>query len=267
MGGRYEIFSPTHKELELLNYDALQEYIDQNKINIVVHAAIHVPMFNGVKNEFYNDMKMFLNLEKLSSKLDKLLYFGSGAEYDKRFDINDVKEEDIATSIPTSEYGLAKYTMNKIARQSNNIYNLRLFGIFGKYELWDIKFLSNLCCKAVFDIPLSIRQDCIFDFLFIDDLAPIVEKFIEETPRYHDYNVCLGKSYKLSELAKIVLNVSRKNLQVHLLNPNPNLNYYGCNERLLNEWTDLQLTNIESAIEKLYNYYDENRHLIDVAKL
>lgn len=267
LSGQYEIFAPPHNELELLDYNALERYVVDNHIDVIIHGAIHVPMFNGSQNEFFNDMQMFANMEKISHHVEKLLYFGSGAEFDKRFDISMVREEDFGRTIPTSEYGLAKYTMNLIARQSKNIYNLRLFGIFGKYELWHIKFLSGLCCKALFNLPLTVRRDCFFDFLYIDDLATIVSWFIENTPRWHDYNVCHGKQYRLTELAQMVQKISGCTSPVTLLSEEQNVDYSADNTRLLSEIPDLQITPIEESLKQLYGYYEENRSIIDEAVL
>lgn len=260
----YELFAPSHKELELLDYDALERYVTENQIDVIVHGAIHVPMFNGAEKEFFNDMQMFANLEKISHHVEKLIYFGSGAEFDKRYDIYMVKEEDLGKTIPTSEYGLAKYTMNMIARRSSNIYNLRLFGIFGKYELWNIKFLSNLCCKAIFDIPMTVRKDCYFDFISIENLAHVVAWFIENEPDWHDYNVCYGKPYLLSELAQIIKRISGKDLPITLLSDERNVDYCADNSRLLAQIPELKITPMEEALENLYRYYENNQNLIDV---
>ena len=262
LSGQYQVFAPSHKELELLDYDALARYVDRNRIEAVVHAAIHVPMFNGAEKEFFHDMQMFMNLEKLSAGLDKLLYFGSGAEFDKRADITLVKEEDWGKSIPVTEYGLAKYTMNRIARDSRNIYNLRLFGIFGKYELWQIKFLSNLCCKAVFDFPLTVRKECSFDFLYIDDLAPVVAWFLENKPAWHDYNVCMGVPYKLTELAALVKTTAQKDLPIQVLSEGRNPDYTACGDRLWQE-TGLKPTSMKAAIDSLYAWYRDHQKEID----
>lgn len=267
LAGQYEIFAPPHRELDLLNYDALEQYVTSHRIDVIIHGAIHVPMFNGAQNEFFNDMQMFANMEKISHQVEKLLYFGSGAEFDKRFDISMVREEDLGKTIPVSEYGLAKYTMNLIARQSENIYNLRLFGIFGKYELWDIKFLSGLCCKALFDLPLTVRRDCYFDFLYIEDLAPIVTWFIENTPRWHDYNVCHGRQYRLTELAQMVRKVSGTSSEIKLLSEERNVDYSADNTRLLSEIPGLRMTPMEDALAQLYQYYKEHQDTIDEAVL
>ncbi len=263
----YLIFSPSHKELELLDETAVCDYVKKNQIDIIIHAAIHVPMVNGQKQEYYNDMRMFLNLKKSSTMVEKFLYFGSGAEYDKRYDIRMVQEEAIGESIPVTEYGLAKYTMNEIARQSDNIYNLRLFGIFGKYELFYLKFISNLCCKAVYELPLSIRKDCWFDFLYIEDLSPIVKWFIENVPEWHDYNVCSGQEYLLTKLADKVLAQSGKKLPVQLLCDERNLDYSASNARLKNEIPELHITEMDRAVKELYSYYEGIKDRIDRSRL
>lgn len=266
LAGKYTVFAPPHSELELLDYAALESYVEKNSIDAIVHAAIHVPMFNGAEKEFFNDMQMFLNIEKISGKVEKVLYFGSGAEFDKSYDITLVHEEDFGKTIPQTEYGMAKYTMNKLCRASDNIYNLRLFGIFGKYELWDIKFISNLCCKAAFDLPLTVRKECNFDFLYIEDLAPIVEWFLENKPKYHDYNICMGKPYKLTQLADMVVKASGKVLPVTVLAPGRNLDYTASNDRLMKEYNGT-LTPMQTAINELYNYYSEHKSEIDIEKL
>lgn len=264
---QYELFTPTHAELELLDTDQVARYIERNRIEAIVHGAVHVPEFNGLDNEFYNDMLMFWNLERLSGYVDKILYFGSGAEFDKRSHIRMAKETEIPNVLPVSQYGLAKYTMNRIAQASGNIYNLRLFGIFGKYELWQIKFISNLCCKAVFDIPLSVRSECMFDFLYVEDLPAIVTWFLENKPAYHDYNICHGMPYALTKLAEMVREISGKPLPIHLKSQQRNLDYTGDNTRLRSEIKDLHITPMDRAIAELYTYYQRHRDLIDPEKL
>jgi len=263
LSGRYVIFAPSHRELELLDSEQVEEYIFKHQIDVVVHAAVHVPMFHGGEKEFYNDMRMFLNLERVSDHLEKIIYFGSGAEFDKRFDIRMVSEDAFGRTIPTSEYGLAKYTMNEIARGSKNVYNLRLFGVYGRYELWQMKFLSNLCCKAIFDLPLSVRKDCYFDFLYIDDLVAITCWAIENKPMYHDYNTCLGQEYRLTELAKKIRAISGKPLEIQLLSPERNLDYSGDNTRLCSECPADCFSGVDIGLRYLYDWYATHRDEID----
>ena len=62
----------------------------------------------------YN-LRMFLNFEKNSHLFGKMYYAGSGAEYDKRYNICSVKEEQEGSTIPIDQYGLMRYTIDKIS--------------------------------------------------------------------------------------------------------------------------------------------------------
>ena len=110
----------------------------------------------------YN-MRMYLNFAKNHSYYGKMYYMGSGAEYDKRWNIVQATEEEAGKSIPIDDYGLMKYTVGQMIEKSANIYNFRLFGIFGYREDYGSKFISNICCKAIMGMPLSVRQNVYFD--------------------------------------------------------------------------------------------------------
>lgn len=255
LGEWYEVFTPSSRELNLCDYDLVARYLDEHRIDTVIHGALQSVLHTGPENIMLHDLQMFYNLDHLSGQLDKLLYFGSGAEFDKRLPMEDIREEDIGRSIPTWYYGLEKYIMTLHARKSRNIYNLRLFGIFGKYEHWQSKFISNLCCKAMYDLPLSIRQDCMFDYLYVDDLAPIVIWFLEHEPKFHDYNVCTGRPVSLREIADVVLDVSGKALPVEVAKEGWNLAYTASCGRLEAEMGPLELHSFKDAVTELYAYY------------
>lgn len=264
---RYEVYTPSSQELNLCDYDLVARYLDERRIDTVIHSALQSLVHTGPEDAMLHDLQMFYNLDKLSEQLDKVLYFGSGAEFDKRFPMENIREEDIGRSIPTWYYGLEKYIMTLHARKSRNIYNLRLFGIFGKYEHWQSKFISNLCCKAMYDLPLSIRQNCMFDYLYVEDLAPIVLWFLEHEPKFHDYNVCTGRSVSLREIADVVLEVSGKTLPVEVAKEGWNLAYTASCGRLEAEMGPLKLHDLKDAVEELYAYYQACKEKIPYYEL
>lgn len=264
---RYEVFTPSSRELNLCDYQALAQYLDENQIAAVIHGAVQNGTRVGFEDAMLHDMQMFFNLEKLSGRLDKVLYFGSGAEFDKRFPMEGIREESLGRSVPGDYYGLEKYVMALRARESRNIYNLRLFGIFGKYEEWQSKFISNLCCKAMYGLPLTVRQNCMFDFLYIDDLAPVVVWFLEHQPKYHDYNVCTGQPVALASIAETVLEVSGKDLPILVAKEGWNLAYTADHSRLAKEMGGLRLHSMGDAVTELYEYYQEHRNEISLDEL
>jgi UDP-glucose 4-epimerase len=260
-------FAPTSEELDLLDLEATSEYIEKNHITSVIHSAAHNPRTREAEGELGNDLRMFFNLERLSPSLRKIIFFGSGAEFDKRVPIQMAKEEDFGIRIPVDYYGLAKYIMTITARKSANILNLRLFGIFGRYEFWQVKFISNLCCKAVFGLPLTVRQNCSFDFLYVDDLPAIVEWFMENEQEYQDYNACCGEPVDLVTIAETVERVSEKKLGISVLREGMNLPYTGDNARLRKQIPALHVTPLCDSIAALYRHYYDHRAEIDLDTL
>ena len=190
---KYIVYAPSSRQLDCIDEKAVKEHLNTNYYDVIVHLASYGDGIDktkdGKKSLEYN-LRIFMNFAKYSDLYGRMIYTGSGAEYDKRYPIEMVKEEDLIThTIPTDHYGLMKYLINQMIEKSDNIYNLRLFGIFGKYEHWKTKFISNLCCKSLKGLPLSIRKNCYFDYLWIDDFCRMLEKFMElEKPLYHVYN-------------------------------------------------------------------------------
>lgn len=263
LAGEYHLLTPSSQELNLYDYDAVARYMDSHEISHVIHSANHSAVHCGPENAMQYDLQMYYHLQKFAPMLDKMLYFGSGAEYDKRTDVTMVREEEIGKTVPADYYGLYKYIINEDARKSKNIYNLRLFGIFGKYENWELKFISNLCCKAVFGLPLTVRQNCKFDFLYIEDFPAIIKWALEQDLHYHDYNICTGQPVELVDLAQMVRKASGKDLEITVLKDGWNLEYTASNERLLRENPTVKYTNIETAVQELYAYYDSIKETLD----
>lgn len=262
---KFKVLAPRHKELELLDQNSVQAYFQENKIDVVIHSATAPAhrKIKGPKDIAYKNLRIFFNLARNSQRYSKMIFLGSGAEYGPQTDIADVKESDFDRIVPEDEHGFSKYICSKYIERVDNIVNLRLFGIFGKYEDYQIRFISNAICKAIFDLPITLNQNRKFSYLFIDDLGPIIEYFIENKSRHNIYNVIPREKHELLRLAEEVKRVSGKNLEIKVKNMGIGREYTGNNERLKNEVEDLKITPLKKAIEKLYGWYQEHRGDID----
>lgn len=260
----YIVLAPGSKELDLLEESQVENYFSNRYIDVVIHAAIYKS-----KNEleFENDMRMFYNLEKQKEKYGKLLYFGSGAEYDKRYAIEQVKESDIGKRIPVTPYGFAKYCIGRQIAASHNMYNLRVFGLFGPYENWKSTFISGACCKALLNLPITIRQNVEFDYMYIDDFCPIIEWFVNHSPRYHEYNITTGKKISLVEIANMVKRISKQEMPIYICSEGMGLEYTAGNNRLKEEIPEIVFQPLEDSIAKLYQWYEKNQSQINMYDL
>ena len=268
----YDIYAPSSKELDCLNEHKVVECLKKGHYDIVLHFAVYGDGIDkskdGTKILEYN-LRIFNNFFIHSDLYGKMIYTGSGAEYDKRYPIVSVTEKDLPYhSIPIDQYGLMKYTVNQIIEKSTNIYNLRLFGIFGKYEYWKTKYISNLCCKSLSGLPLSLRKNCYFDYLWIDDFCRLVEMFINlEEPRYHVYNAVSGRKVNLFELAKLVNEIAGKKNDIIVCNDGWANEYTADNKRIRQELPGWKLTDMHDAVADLYGWYKEHISDIDIYSL
>lgn len=264
------IFAPSSKELNLLDETSVHQYLSQTYFDVVINAAVCNRLRSSAnvdKSEIEQDLRMYFNLEKYSNMYGKMLYFGSGAEYDKTKDICSVKETDLPHGIPTTEYGLAKYVIGQHIEKSKNIYNFRIFGLFGKYENWKTTFISGACCKALKGIPITIRQNTVFDYLYIDDFCRAVEWFIDYTPLYHTYNVTSGQRIDLLTIAKKILKISGVDTPIYVCKNGFGNEYTASNERLLNEFPNYKITALDESLIELLDYYKTIIDQIDLYSL
>lgn len=253
---KYLIFSPKHEDLELLNEDAVRKYVRKNKIDVIIHCA----NIGGardtidIKDSLHINLRIFFNIIKNSHLVKKIINFGSGAEYDKTRDLVNVKEEEFDTKIPKDDYGFYKYVCSKLIEKSGNILSLRLFGVYGKYENYKIRFISNSILKNLFGTPIIIKQNVVFSYLYVDDLVKIVDFFIQHKTRHKIYNVTPDKKIDLISLAKIINKLSRKKSKINIINRGLNYEYSAANQRLKKE-VKINFTSYEQGIKNLIEYY------------
>lgn len=259
----FEVIAPSSKELNCTDKDAVYNYLKKGKFDVVLNLSVP----KGDQIMLDNGLRMYLNFAEHSDLFGRMICTGSGAEFDKRFDICSVTEDDLGKRIPADPYGIMKLTVNRMIEKSDNIYNFRLFGIFGKYEMWERRFISNICCKSLFDLPLTMRQNVYFDYLYINDFLKILDIFLHiEKPLYHSYNCVRGERYDLLSLCRILNKVSNKENRIIVCNDGLANEYTASNKRLVSE-IPYNFTPIENSVKEMYEYYSQIKETLDIGKL
>lgn len=264
LGHKYELLAPTHQELDLLDAEAVRAYFLRHSIDVVVNAATH-PGHRNAKdptNLVYRNTRIFFNVARNRTRFRKMIHLGSGAVYDILHCPPKVKEEYFDAHVPADETGYAKYLCAKYIEQAEGICELRPFGVYGKYEDWEIRFISNAICKALNDLPITIRQNRKFDYVHVDDLIRVIDRFISAQPQHKFYNVTPDASIELESLAELVREISGKRLDIKIALPGIGGEYSGDNSRLRGEIPDIQFTPVRSAVESLYAWYGEHCDVI-----
>jgi GDP-L-fucose synthase len=210
---------------------------------------------------------MFFNLVRNREYFGKLIYYGSGAEYGRHNLPPKVPESYFNTVIPDDAYGLSKFIMAQYALTSTNVFELIPFAVFGPGEDWRIRFISNACCRDIFDLPITIIKNVVYDYLYINDLVKITEWFVNNSPPEHRYHVCSGKPHDLYSLAQMVQKHSGKKNKIVVEEPGLGQEYSGDNSKLLRLIVNVQSTKTEEAIAAVYQWYLENKKNINKAEL
>lgn len=267
--GRHTIYAPASGELDLTNEHAVASFFALHNIDVVIHSAVKPGHRNATNpsNQLFVNTRMFFNIMRNADRFGKMIFLGSGAVYDVRNPLVKVSEEYFDTHVPADEHGFSKYIIAKYAEQSKNVVKLRLFGIFGKYEDYAIRFISNAICKSISGLPITIRQNRRFDYLYVDDLMPVLDYFINNDARYTSYNVTPDSAVDLLSVAEMVKARSGKDIPIIVGETEMGPEYSGDNNRLKAEIPGIVFTPLTSAIDRLYCWYEENMHLIDRDKL
>ena len=267
LGQRHDVSAPRHEDLDLLHTEAVERYLEQHQFDAVVHAASEgVSRRPGGERLFANNCRMYFNLARCSQAFGRLLFLSSGAVYGKDHWRPRMPEEYFDRHIPSDDYGFSKYVCAKAAAGMKNIYELRLFGLFGPYEDLSIRFVSNTCCRALWGLPVVIRQNVAFDYLDTASLNRILETFLGRSLAHRQYNICTGAAWRLRDIADRIASISRKELPISVENENPT-EYSGDNARLLAELGVWRFPEINESLNRLYRWYEERRSVIDPRQL
>ena len=266
LGYKYDYIVPTHKQLDLLNSKSVEKFFKKDKyFDFVIHTAIV-----GGNRKFPNspeiaidNMRMFLNVARNETYFGKMIHLGSGIDYAKEKPLHKIKEADFDKYVPQDNYGFYKYICAKYIEHSEKNINLRIFGIFGKYEDASIRFISNSLCKYILKMPITINQNVYFDYLYIDDFVKILDYFLSNEVKHKSYNVGVGKSIDLITIAKKINNLSDHKSPIKVAISGL-ANEYTCNnQRLLKEIGKFKFTDFDVALRELYDWYFNRRHLLN----
>ena len=222
------VFKATKSSLNLYSLYDVRKFIEDNKIESIIHCAIEGGKRLAVddKNIVYNNILMVQNL--LACKIKGLfINIASGSEFDRNFDIINIKETEIYNRIPTDYYGFSKNVISKLINTIPNGINLRLFGFFNKNEHITRMIRSNLN-NYILKKPMVIHQDKYMDFVYIDDLCNLIINILNGSlKQIKDINVVYNKKYKLSDITNIINNLDNYKVPIIIENTKIGLNYSG----------------------------------------
>jgi len=241
----YDITNLGRTELNILSYENIKSYLESNEFDILIHTAIigGRRTKDDPEDTVEKNVEMFDNLMKFSDKFKMIINFDSAAIYDRSIDILNRSEHELKT-IPEDKYGKSKYLIYKKSLEYKNVYNLRLFNIFHANEEKD-RFIKACFIARNDNTILTINEDKYFDFFYELDFIKVIKYYIQNYPNLEKtVNLCYEKKYKLSEIAKLIIN-NHSNINII---KKTSINNYSGNNNLLKKY-NIEFLGLEKSLE------------------
>lgn len=255
LGEEHLVDAVSRKELDLLDGDAVQKFFEGKKYHLVIHTAIEGGRRTKPDTEemVYKNILMVYNLLANQDHFDRMITFGSGAELDRRFDINE--ETDTDRRYPIDFYGVSKSIIHKLCLVEPKLYNFRIFNCFGVDENSDRMIRGNIE-KYIRKEPMTLFSNRLMDFFYIEDLSTMIEYFLK-TPLFphKTINCTYNDHVRLMDVMKIINSLD--DYKVEIIEEKDNSSnkvstttkdYIGNNSNL-----PLQLIGLKNGIINVYN--------------
>lgn len=245
----YTVFSPKRQQLNLLDGVAVEKYMANLKPDVVLMSAVDI-------SSVETNVQIYFNLERCSHLYGQMITIGSGAEYDMRKYQPKMSETYFKKHIPADIYGLSKFIIgNDVAKSHKNIINLRVFGIFGKYEDFTRRFISNNICRAQAGLDISMNQDMLFDYIYVNDFLAVLPRLFTVQPEHRNYNVCSNQPVSFKSLAETIAAIHQANVAITIKTAGTKGEYSGDNSLFSNEFGAIVETPFNDSIQMLYSWY------------
>ena len=270
LSSSHDVLAPSHAELDLVDSRAVDEWFATHEVDAVVHGAVR-PGHRAASDpsrQLWTNLRMFFNLLRNREQFGRLVFLSSGAVYDTRQSLVRVAESGLGVSVPEDEHGLSKYAIAQYldaleAQSERGVVELRLFGVFGPHEDYSIRYVSNAICRALWGLPITLRQDRRFSYLFIDDLMPVVDWALVGRLEHVAYNVGPDWVDSLLGLGNLVAARSGDRVPILVAVDGLGNEYSADNTRLRSELPGMRFTPAEMAIDRLYDWYSEHISELD----
>ena len=244
----YDLTLTNRENLNLLDHSQVKNFFADKYFDVVIHTATSggSRLKEDGTEVFYENCLMHQNILENSQFFDKYISFGSGAELDRRYDID--TSADLRTAFPVDPYGMSKNFIAKSGLMYPNFHNIRIFNVFNHNEIVS-RMIKNNIFNYIKKQPITIHQNKYMDFFFMDDLCKVVKFVIESNLNQKIINCSYMKKFSLYDIAQIINNLSDYQVDVVLENDKLGLNYYGeYNLHLFN----IELSGLHLGIVKTY---------------
>lgn len=259
---------PKQCDVDLTDSADVARCLDAFHPDLIIHSATSNTVGKGYdSNVCEQNLRMFFNLLRHRPQGCLIYTLCSGSSYNRENWAEKMTEDYLGVHIPADSQGFSKFVIASYAKHLEDVVTLRLFGIFGKYEDYRYKFISNTITKRLAGLDVTLFRDAIYDYLDVTDFCSIIEQLFNRNVRTGDFNVTPDDSIKLSQVIETVDHCLGINKGYQIANPGLGKTYTGCNKKLRAILDNFQFSPIEVSIRRLVSHYTNNRQEIDCESL
>jgi len=270
---RHEVLAPTHAELDLGDSAAVDRWLREHAVEAVVHAAVKPAHRNAKDLSAISEtnLRQFFSLVRSRAWFGRFVVLTSGAAYGMQRTLMRVDESALGETVPEDAHGFSKYVEALWLAGDPDAVELRPFGVYGFGEDYAIRFISNVCCKAVLGLPITLREDRLFSYILVDDLAAVIEKALSPGESggmaAGAYNVVPDKAVSLRAITDLILDIHGHTVPVVVAKEGLGPEYSGSNARLRRALPEVAFTPLREGVQRLYEQYFCRRDSLDRAAL
>ena len=233
----YDVFVITTDDCDLTNSVEVNSYFIDKWFDVIIHCA--VTGGNRLKKETSEiidlNLMMYYNLLQNKKHFEKLIHFGSGAEFSQ-------------SEMP---YGLSKKLISKSINGHDNFYNLRIYAVFDELEL-DRRFIKSNLKRYINKEPIEIYDNKYMDFFYMEDLITLVKYYIENKNLPKQIDCTYSESLTLKEIADFINTLDSYKVEIKTnqseslsegyvgFNKNLKLDYIGLKQGIINTYNRLK---------------------------
>lgn len=244
------VISVTRESLNLLDPVVVYKWLEANRFDVIINAA--TTMNNSdLLADTRNNLGLFMNFYNNRNLFGKFVNFSSGAEFDRRNDINQYSEDKIFTVLPADSYGFGQNMKSRICWDTPDFYTIRIFNCFGLGEISTRIFPKLL--QVTQEQPVKITNDREFDYFGIRDLCRLTDYVLHNSPAVKDINAVYTTKYKISEVVDQFCTIHK--IDKNYIIESAGGNRYTGDGRILSE-LPVQLLGLQHELR----YYNEPLH-------
>ncbi len=281
---KYTFLYPTSKELDLKDYDSVNQYIKFNQPDFIIHAA---GIVGGIHSNIANPVKFLIDNVEIGkniimaareNNIKHFMNLASSCMYPRNAK-NPLNEELILQGElePTNEgYALAKIMSTRLCEYIHKENNLFLYktvipcNLYGKYDKFSTEHSHMIpaAIKKIYEAKISNQNQIEIwgdglsrrEFMYAEDLADFIFYAIEHFEKMpQNINVGLGFDYTINEYYETIASIIEyKGNFIHDLNKPTGMKQKLIDIEKLNHFGWKHSYSLEIGIEKTLDYFKKH---------